>query len=408
MDLPKRDRGLLRELAKRVAEISRLPLMEGRRELWRRHNAMAEGRPLVYVDPQGAWRELLPESSLKCESQPARDIETALRRRIYSFEHFASDNVVEGEWIVRKAIRNSGWGLEAKRHRSDDPTGAYGFEPVIFEPSDLKKLRFPEISHDVEETASRLSFAQELFGDVLNVRLKGIDDLSYHLLNQYSALRGLQEIMLDMMENPGMLHDAMAFFEEGHRRALRQYVEQGLLSLNNDNTPIYTSGHGYSDELPKQSGASALPCDMWGWAEAQEMAVASPEMHEEFAFPYERRLLEPFGLNGYGCCDDVTKKLDFVMTIPNLRRVSVSPWADVAKCAERIKDDVILMWKPHPAHLVGDFNPLEISSYLRHAVDAARANGCTLEIVLLDTHTCEGHPERFDQWTGIAMQAASS
>jgi len=241
---------------------------------------------------------------------------------------------------------------------------------------------------------------------------KGIDDLSYHLLNQYSALRGLQEIMVDMIENPQMLHDAMAFFEEGHRNVLRQYVAQNLLSLNNDNTAIYTSGYGYTDELPKAgrdvSNDAVLPEDLWGWAEAQEMAVASPEMHEEFVFPYEKRLLSPFGLNGYGCCDDVTRKLDFVLSIPNLRRVSVSPWADLPRCAEKIKGAAILMWKPQPANLVGAFKPENIKRYLQDGVNSARANACSLEIVLLDTHTCENHPERFDEWTRIAHEAAMS
>lgn len=131
------------------------------------------------------------------------------------------------------------------------------------------------------------------------------------------------------------------------------------------------------------------------------MAVASPAMHEEFVFPYEKRLLEPFGWNGYGCCDDVTKKLDFVLTVPHLRRISVSPWADVHTCAKKIKDKAIFMWKPNPAFLVGTFNTDELKKYIRLTVCAAVENKCVLEIVLLDTHTCENHPERFDEWSKI-------
>ncbi|MDO9542044.1 MAG: hypothetical protein Q7J98_06945 [Kiritimatiellia bacterium] len=407
MMLETQDRRILRDLAQRVAEIAGMPLMAERRVLWRRHNALEKVRPLVYINPQRSWCELIPESSLYCQDKPTRDIEFDLRRRIYAFEHFASDNVVEREWVLKKSVQDSGWGLVPRRRHSDDLSGAFGFDPVIIEPSDLKKLKFPKITHDEADTRERHKFFQELFGDILEIRVKGIYDLSYHLLNQYSALRGLQEIMVDMLDNPRMLHDAMAFLEEGHRHIMRQLIEQNLLSLNNDNTAIYTSGHGYTNELPKPDRCGSqqvLPEDLWGWAEAQEMASVSPEMHAEFAFPYEKRLLEPFGLNGYGCCDDVTRKLDFVLTIPNLRRVSVSPWADVELCAQRIKDAVIFMWKPHPAHLVGEFNPLKIQRYLGHTADVARAHGCVLEIVLLDTHTCENHPERFDEWAKIAHQ----
>jgi hypothetical protein len=209
-----------------------------------------------------------------------------------------------------------------------------------------------------------------------------------------------------MVQHPQSVHDAMAFLEEGHTRLLRQYEELGLLDLNNDGTPIYTSGYGYTDELPAAGHCpgAVRPEDLWGWAEAQEMAAVSPRMHAEFAFPYERRLLERFGLNGYGCCDDVTDKLDFVLTIPRLRRVAVSPWADVESCAERIGRAAIFMWKPQPAHLVGRFDAGMVEAYLRRTVTATRAHGCTLEIVLLDTHTCEGHPERFVEWTRIARR----
>jgi hypothetical protein len=406
--LPGGDREILRGLARRAAEIAALPEMDARRRLWKRHNAMDKtARPVIYIDPQRSWCELIP--SFLCQSRAARDIELQLLKKIYAFERFDSDNIADSEWIVRKSVKSSGWGLEPRRHRGGDPAGAFGFDPVIIEPSDLKKLRFPEITHDEREDAERMDFHNDLLGDILSVKLKGIDDMSYHLLNQYSALRGLQETMLDMMDNPGMLHDAMSFLEAGHKNILRQYQEQNLLGLNNDSTAIYTSGHGYTDGLPKPGGSAdrVRPCDMWGWAEAQETASVSPDMHAEFAFPYEKRLLEPFGLNGYGCCDDVTKKLDFVLTAPNLRRVSVSPWADIDRCAQIIKDKVILMWKPHPAHLVGDFNAPAVREYIGHGVRAARANGCVLEIVLLDTHTCENHPERFGQWAQTTREALS-
>ena len=401
-----RERRILRDLARQVAELAAMPAMAQRRELWRRHNRMEPVRPVVYVDPQGSWGELVPEDGLACREATARQLERQLRQQLYLGEQLASDNVVEREWIVPRVIRSSGWGLEPRRRRSPQERGAFGFEPVIGKPGDVSQLRFPEIAPDEEATRQRQQFFETLFGDLLEIRLKGVGDLSYHLMNQYTALRGLQEVLMDMVEHPQSVHEAMAFLEEGHRRLLRQYEKLGLLALNNDNTPIYTSGYGYTDELPGPGHCPGVvrPEDMWGWAEAQEMAVVSPQMHAEFVFPYERRLLERFGLNGYGCCDDVTEKLDFVLTIPRLRRVSVSPWADVERCAARIGRTAIFMWKPQPAHLVGRFEAAMIEDYLRRTVEATRACGCPLEIVLLDTHTCEHHPERFVEWTRIARR----
>lgn len=125
-------------------------------------------------------------------------------------------------------------------------------------------------------------------------------------------------------------------------------------------------------------------------------------MHEEFALRYERELLAPFGLLGYGCCEDLTDKLGDVMRVPRMRRVSVSPFANVDRCAERLGRQAIFSWKPHPAHLAGEFETDHITSYIQHALEVTR--GCCVEMILKDTHTCDHHPERFTEWTRIARR----
>ena len=94
------------------------------------------------------------------------------------------------------------------------------------------------------------------------------------------------------------------------------------------------------------------------------------------------------------------------MTIPNLRRISVSPWADVKKCAEQIQGRFILSWKPHPGTIVGEFDPDYVRQYITEAILAAK--GCTMDIVLKDTHTCNNDPQRFTIFTTIAKELATS
>lgn len=398
------DRNILRDLAKRVADIADLPIMADRRELWKKHNSLKTTQPLVLIFPEGSWEELLPHSVLKCQDNKARGIEWSLRSRIYYYEHFQDDTVIEKEWIVSKVIHSTGWGLEARHIPSTEPRGAWHFDPVIKEPSDLKKLKIPEITYDEEASKRNLTEAQELFGDMLDVKQKGVSHISFHLMNYYTGLRGLEEVMRDMYENPGMLHDAMAFFEEGHKHILKRYVDLNLLSLNNDSTYQNTGGNGYTDELPKPGfdPNRVRFCDMWGSAEAQELAQVSPKMHVEFSMEYEKRLLEPFGLTGYGCCEDLTRKLDDVFTIPHIRRISVAPSANVDACAEKLGKKYIFSWKPQPSHLIGNFDKEFIRNYIKHTLDVAK--DCVLEMILKDTHTCEYHPERFDEWTRIARE----
>lgn len=400
------DREVIRDLAKEVADIAARPEIDRRRKVWIEHNSLRSTYPLMLVFPEGAWIEILPDSRLKCQSEEARRIEWALRARLHTFRHFQDDSVIEAEWVVDGQASDTGWGLTPLRKPSSDQRGAYRIEPVLREYADLKKLRFPDLVYDQQAHYERLEQAHDLFGDILTVKPKGVAHLSYHLFSQYIALRGETEYLVDMVDNPGMVHEVMEFFVNGHQRLLQQMIERNLLSLNNDNTYHSSGGNGYTDQLPSQTydPANVRPADMWSSAESQELASVSPRMQREFAIQYESRLLEPFGLNGYGCCEDLSRKLPDVMAMPHMRRISISPFANVDSCAEKMKGNFIFNWKPQPAHLVGDFDTQFIREYLRHTLDVCRENGCVLEMVLKDTHTCENHPERFDEWTRIGRE----
>jgi len=401
------DRTLLRELATRVAEIAAQPVMAERRAEWRRHNRLQPGRPMLLVFPEGSWRELLPDEALACEDAAAWQMEQALRMRLYYADHLYDDTVIERTWVVHTVIHQSGWGLDPRYTPATAERGAWGFAPVIHGPEDLEKLRYPEVVVDEAATVERLAQAQELFGDILDVQRRGVQHISFHLTRLYCDLRGLDQVMWDMYDRPEMVHAAMSFLTEGHRRLVQQYVALNLLSLNNDGTYHSSGGVGYTDELPAPGfdPARVRPCDMWASAESQEMAQVSPAMHKEFVLQYEKELLAPFGLTGYGCCEDLTRKLDAVLTIPHIRRISISPFANVVACAERLGNRAIYSWKPHPAMLVGTWDGARVRDYIRRTVEVAAANGCVLEIILKDTHTCEWQPARFTWWTEMAREA---
>ena len=401
-----KDKKILRDLAKRVKEAADNPLQEKRREQWRRHNALGPGMPLILIFPEGSWEELILQSSLKCEDPKAGNIETALRQTLYYHEVIPDDQPGEAFWRVPKQFASTGWGIQERKISSSESRGAWHFDPVIKEFSDLKRIKTPRITYNEEETERNRAEMEDLFDGILPVQVKGAGRISYHLMQQYTLWRGLEEMMMDMYLNPGMLHEAMARLTEGHKEILRQYREQDLLELNRDGTYHNSGGNGYlKNELPAPGFTGTVrPEDMWASAESQELAQVGPVQHAEFALTYEKELLEPFGLTGYGCCEDLTRKLDDVCQIPNIRRISISPWADVEQCAERLKGDYIFSWKPQPAQLVGDFQSEMVREYLRHGIETALKQGCILEIILKDTHTCQKHPERFIQWLKIARE----
>ena len=102
-------------------------------------------------------------------------------------------------------------------------------------------------------------------------------------------------------------------------------------------------------------------------------------MHGEFLLQYQLPILRQFGLAAYGCCEDLTRKIGMLRKIPNLRRIAVSPFADVARCAEQIGRDYVLSYRPSPSDMVGyGFNPERVRAILRRDLTACR--DCCVDI----------------------------
>ena len=85
---------VLRNLTRKVAEIAAQPIQAERVRRWTAHNDLQPGRPLVLVFPEGAWRELLPDTELRCILPRARAIERDLRQRIYHAEVLQDENPI--------------------------------------------------------------------------------------------------------------------------------------------------------------------------------------------------------------------------------------------------------------------------------------------------------------------------
>lgn len=400
------DKRILRELAKQVAAIASDERNNQEKvAFWKRHTALKGERPPVFVHPDGAWAELMPRSSMTCADGMARHVEYELRKRLFRHQYIKDDVPITAEIDIPKTYYNTQWGVAPKRAPADG-RGAYKIIPIIEKPSDWKQLTPPKVWHDDKQSAANLDFISDAVGDLLKIRQVGETNFSFHLMHWYCDYRGLDNLLYDLYDEPEMIHEVMRFFTDGVKGMLRQYEQQDLLSLNNNQVFHYTGGVGCSDELPAPGfdPAHVRLCDLWGAAEAQEFAQVSPEMHEEFVLQYEREILEPFGLNGYGCCDDLSDKLDGVLKIRNLRRVAVCPWADIAKFTPVLQKKYIMTWKPKPMPLAAAEFDCEL---VRHELEEglAKAKGGIIELILRDTHTCKMQPERFGKWVEIAREA---
>lgn len=169
-----KDREVLRRLAGRVAEIAALPVHREKAAEWRRLNGLQKGRPLVWIN-EIPWHEMdvNGELTLQAEDPFCREVEGALRRTIYQWEHMPGDMVVEGRYHSPLVIHDTGFGIseDVRVIRQDARGGIVSreFHPQIREEKDLEKIRTPVVTHDAEASERDSVTLADLFGDILEV-----------------------------------------------------------------------------------------------------------------------------------------------------------------------------------------------------------------------------------------------
>jgi hypothetical protein len=407
MPVSKKESAVLRRLASHVAELAARPLEQKKRDLWYRHNSLEATRPLVFCDPENGWFEIITADQLECTGELARRWEFMLRREIFWGTQMLDDRVIQPHFVVPHVYTESDWGMHETRTGGADG-GSYVWDPPLKDYADLGKLRVPEIHVDERATAQMLDLANGILGDLLTVRLKTRWWWSFGMTTTLINLRGLEQIMYDMTDYPHDLHRLMAFLRDGHLAKLDYLEQQGLLSLNTDGTYVGSGGFGWTHELPHPGPDGRVrAANMWGFAESQETIGISPRMFGEFIFPYQLPILERFGLNCYGCCEPLDQRWPYVKQIPRLRRLSVSPWSNLAYMAEMLRDQYIYSMKPAPAALAGStFDEDYIRGSLRESLRVTK--NCRVELIMKDNHTIGHDPSRVIRWVKIAREEAEA
>lgn len=408
--LNSKDVAILRGLAAQVAEIAALPVQEEKRELWRKLNGKRPQRAMVMID-QICWNEMDigDELTLRCDDEECRGYELSLRRTLYQWRHLPVDMVVESFVRVPKAITNTGFGVGVQEQVAiGDPTNAvvgHMYENQFQTEEDLEKIRMPLISHDASETERRLSVAHELFDGLLEVRPWGAD-LYLSLWDPISMWMGVQNVLYALVDKPDFMHRLVGRVTEGYLSALDQLEAQGLLC--EPQSLIHCTG-AFTDELPAPGYNPQAPRtkDLWMFGLAQMFSTVSPDMFREFEVDYAGRICERFGLVYYGCCDPLDAKMDEVRMIPNVRKVSMSPWVNEDRGAAEIGGDFVYSRKPSPAFLATDqFHPDQVEADLSATRNTCEKHGCPLEFILKDISTVRYEPQRLWEWARIATKVA--
>ena len=157
----------------------------------------------------------------------------------------------------------------------------------------------------------------------------------------------------------------------------------------------------YTHELPAADFTGKVRLkDVWGRCHAQIFSAVSPGMHDEFDLAYNQDLFGECGLLYYGCCEPLDNKIDILRKrFKNLRKISITPWADPEVAARSIGSDYVLAAKPNPAFVnFSSFNPDPVREEITRVLDACKRYGTTCEFVLKDISTIANNPANLSQW----------
>jgi hypothetical protein len=405
------DRDSLRRLGARVREIAEHPANRERRDAWYALDSGKGHRVMVLTEHEGIRDAVLPvpDSALVCADPWARAIERELRGRLYHFEVVRDDRVVDAAVSTNWRIDRGHYGVEVVMHQGGDAThmGSRRWDPPIQDlDRDFAKLRPRTFSVDREATFREKTRLEAVFGGILDVRLSGSHYWTMGMTWKAIELIGLEGLMLALYDNPDGLHRLMAFLRDDHLAFADWLEREGLYSLNNANDSIGSGSYGFTRALPRADWTPGSPVrtrDLWVLLESQETVGVGPDLFEAFIFPYQRAIAERFGRCYYGCCEPVNSRWHVLERLPNLERVSVSPWADEAFMARTLGNRYVYSRKPNPSLIsTGIFDEGAIRADLRHTLEVTP--GCRVEIIMKDVHTLSNEPDRLARWVRIARE----
>lgn len=371
-------------------------------------NDLKQIRPVVLID-ELPWHEMNidNELTLQCTDSYLREIEWFLRSNIYKNKYMPADMILPPFISIRKVTHSTGIGISVKEEIIETDKGnnivSHKFTDILQTEEDLEKIKIPVITYDKEETMRRYQLVGDIIGEILPVKLTGVEALYVVTWDDIARYRGVMNLLIDLADRPEFMHRIVKKLTEITLSELEQYENLDLLGINPYSLHCTA---GYTDDLPSKNfnGVKVTRKDIWGRGTAQIFATVSKAMHEEFDIEYMIKTIGQCGLAYYGCCEPLDKKIDIVEKIPNLRKISITPWANVNVAAEAIGGKYVLASKPNPASVaVPMLDKENLKKEISTILDACKRNNCSCDIVLKDISSCHKRPENIFEWEQVVM-----
>ncbi len=393
---------LLREYAKKYAQLALSESNLKRPDQYRKLNSLEMVKPpiLVFEVP---WGELEDQKELKleCETDLYRGIERAIKRTLYQFKNFEGDYAIHPYYKVKIRTKSTGIGLNVEEVKINSTTGtdisAHEYHDVLPDEDSLENITMPTMETDNEATQRALEAAHEVFDGIMDVGLGGYQ-FYFNMWDELPRYHGVEKCLIDIYDRPEFMHKMMKRFTDYHEEIINLYEKLNILETDAyylHCTPACTYELPVKDITKEKVSAK----DVWGRGMAQIFAVVSPDMHKEFDIGYMKRLFDRCGLTYYGCCEPLDKKIDILREFTNLRRISITPWADADVAADAMGDKYVLSAKSNPAYVSQPvFDPQPVIEETKKILLACKRNNTPCEFILKDISTINRNQNHLTQW----------
>ena len=415
--IDKREMDILRELARQYAQYASLPVQDERRRLWTALNTGTPERPMVLAD-QLPWNELSVDGSLKCEiSDPYwGELERRLRQTLYKWRNMPADMVLDPYISLCVPTIYTGWGMEIEQdtlaYEPNSDVVSHNYFNQFQSMEDLEKLQMPTIRRDREEERRVRELADVIFDGIIPYHMCGAKGEEvglglrlgpWDLITQWM---GVTDIYIALLDDPDFMHAMVEKMVTGIEGLIDQYNREGLFDVE---THMVHCSHTYADGIPAADcdHEHAQSKDAWGFGLAQLFSSVSPSVTKEFEADYMPRTFSKMGGVYYGCCERLDDRLEIVSKLPNVRKISCSPWSDREAFAEKLPAHIVMSNRPTPAVLATDSFDIEAArADVRRTIAAAKRHGKRLEMIMKDVSTVRHEPQRVWDWTKMAVEEA--
>lgn len=408
MDTPLRfdqhDIDVLRTLATEMAALVHTPENEQKKDLWYQHNDMAstDAAP-IYVDLEGGWNEVNTDEVMQCRDPLARTWENWLRKRLFLATQIKDDTVMTDTFDVPWVYTEGSWGFEVIKTGGTDG-GSFHLTSSFDDYDKLDQLHFPDITIDWEKTERVMELAHQVFDGILTVRRYMNWHWAVDYIDKFVLIRGYEEFLCDCACEQEGLEQVLDLISKGMNARLDWMEREHLLRPNSGGEVIGTGGLGYTKELAQaEMGGNVTTRDLWGCVQGQETLTISPDTFGEIFLPHLQKIANRYGRVYYGCCERYDTKWQYIKQIPNLKKVSVSPWADYTTVPDYLGKDYLAAIKLHPLQMcIPNMDEDVVRQQCRHAVEVTK--GCYCEFILKNTTTLAGKPQNAVRWAQIMRE----